>query len=94
MLGKSQDTDLALKYRAWSKLESKDLLSMILVGMVSVNEEYNQEYPTTESYWSPKYPIALEYYPYFGCDIYSDGKSYFTIYQDFGGMYQKGDAVP
>lgn len=85
LLDKSQTTDLAVKYSSWLKLETNDETSLSLIGTVSVDQEHNEEYPTKENYWSPKYPIALEYYPYFGCDIYSDGKSYFLIYQEFGG---------
>jgi hypothetical protein len=85
LLDKSQYSELAVKYSAWLKLESNDETNLVQIGTVSVDQEYNEEYPTKENYWSPKYPIALEYYPYFGCDIYSDGKSYFLIYQENGG---------
>lgn len=85
LLNKSQNTDLAIKYKTWSKLDNNDQIKLIHIGTVEVVQENNKEYSTKENYWSPNYPIALEYYPYFGCDIYSDGKSYFFVYLEFGG---------
>lgn len=85
LIGESQGTDLAKKYRAWSKLDKEDQGKLTLLGTVSVDQGRSEEYPSKENYWSPNYPIALEYYPYCGCDIYYDGKSYFLIYQEVGG---------
>ena len=84
-LDKSKNSTLAKKYIAWSKLDNDDQGRLYFLGKLVVDEKHNKEFISSESYWSPNYPIALEYYPYDGCEIYTDGSDYFFIYQEFGG---------
>ncbi|MGD1841443.1 MAG: hypothetical protein ACFB0B_11185 [Thermonemataceae bacterium] len=85
LLEKSEPTDLSKRYEAWSKLTQEDQEKLTLLGAIEVAQAYDDEYPSEENYWSANYPIALAYYPYNGCDVYTDGKSYFFVYRDFGG---------
>lgn len=85
LLESSQYNSLANKYKLWSKLDKSDEDKLTLLGKVAVDQKYDKEFPSSENYWSPTYPIALEYYPYHGCEIYTDTKDYFFVYQEFGG---------
>ena len=85
LLEKSRNGELARKYLAWSKFDKEDQLKLILIGSIVVEQKYNEEFQSKENYWSTKYPIAIEHYPYNGCDIYTDGEGYFFVYQEFGG---------
>lgn len=73
------------KYLSWAKLKLKDFDEFNLVGILDVNSENQKEFETSESYWSETYPIAINYYPNSGCEIFTDKEEYYLVYRDFGG---------
>ena len=78
------EANLSNKFICWGKLNLKDFHVFDLVGTL---ETYNDqtEFETKESYWSKNYPIALEYFPNSGAEIYTDQTDYYLVYRDFGG---------
>lgn len=85
LIENSNEGDLSKKYLSWKKLDNNDFLKFKYLGIISVEHNYDAEFPSKENYWSPKYPIALEYYPYYGCEIFTDEMDFFFIYNEFGG---------
>lgn len=81
----SRKSKLAKKYLAWSKLDREDQAKLSRLGSIGVEQKHDKEFLSDENYWSLKYPIVLEYYPYYGCDVYTDGEDHFLVYQEFGG---------
>jgi hypothetical protein len=73
------------KYLGWSKLEESDLNYFKLIGKLSSDNPRSDEFPTDISYWSHEYPIAVDYYPNIGADVYTNGKFFYLVYTEFGG---------
>ncbi len=73
------------KYSSWQKLNLDDFEVFDLMGVLEVDCQIEEEYDTSENYWSINYPIALEYFPNAGGEIYFDGSNYYLVYRDFGG---------
>ena len=71
-------------YLSWQKLKDSDLELLQIIGKISVDDKIDKEINSNYSYWSPQYPIALNYFPNNGCEIYSDGYDFFLVYTDFG----------
>ncbi len=81
----SSKPSMSKDYYCWKKLNANDFKSFTLIGELEVENCIDTEYKTSESYWSENYPIALEYFPNSGSDIYFDSENYYLVYQDFGG---------
>ncbi|GJM36080.1 MAG: hypothetical protein DHS20C18_50810 [Saprospiraceae bacterium] len=79
------------KYQAWHKLDPDDEKRMIYLGSLvpDVPEQAFslKEYPSFEQYWSKESPIALAYYPYYGCEVFrlKSCSSLYLIYTEFAG---------
>lgn len=73
------------RYLSWEKLRNSDLEFLEIIGKISVDDRIDREINSNYNYWSPQYPIALNYFPNNGCDIFSDGHDFFLIYTDYGG---------
>lgn len=74
-----------LKYRAWEKLNVQDFPEFTQVGILDVENPCPRAYQSAISYWSPMYPIALNYYPNSGSEIFFDGQAYYLVYVELGG---------
>lgn len=73
------------KYFSWEKFDNKDFDNFEFVGEIKIENPINHEYPSTENYWSVRYPIALQYYPNNGSKIYFNGSQYYLVYDEYGG---------
>lgn len=82
---KSDKNDLTKKYSAWTTLDQEDFDKMIKVGSIHTDSKKNYEVDSKESYWSKKYPIAIDFYPNNSCDVFSYNDTYFLVYKEFGG---------
>lgn len=83
--------DIYQKYQAWRKLDTADDKRMVYLGsLVPDNPDQVsslKEFPSFEQYWSKEAPIALAYYPYYGCEVYrlKSCSSLYLIYTEFAG---------
>lgn len=75
------------KYLAWNKLEKADEEQLVLIGKLDNEERPTSNYPYKDKYWQPDAPIALAYYPFFGCKLYRYGQNggLYFVYDEFGG---------
>ncbi|MCX2680552.1 hypothetical protein OOZ15_11420 [Galbibacter sp. EGI 63066] len=73
------------KYLGWRKLIEEDLEKFNLEGILNIIDGIENEYKTEKNYWDIDYPIALNFYPNCGSEIYFDGHDYYLVYRDFGG---------
>lgn len=85
LIKETKKNEFTKKYRAWKELSNNDLQKFTLIGTFSLDNNHEAEFSSDKSYWSVDYPIALNHYPYNGCNIYSYEQSYFFVYRDFGG---------
>jgi len=85
LLEKTSSVEKDHKYNTWRKLDIQDFTVFNCIGSLAIKNPIEKEYETQENYWSENYPIALNYYPNAGCDIYFDNKNYYLVYIDFGG---------
>ena len=84
---KGQD-EMAKKYVAWRELSNNDKEKLIQIGrLIPDNQSKETQLEAQENYWSEKYPISPNYYPYEGCKIFShrDSQNLYFVYTEFGG---------
>ncbi|WP_147320061.1 hypothetical protein [Chitinophaga silvisoli] len=75
------------KYLGWAELEKADEEQLVLIGKFDNEGGPTSNMPYRDKYWQADAPIALAWYPFFGCHIYrygQDGGLYF-VYNEFGG---------
>jgi hypothetical protein len=85
LISKLPDYHSGNKYLGWDKLNIKDFERFEFVGVLESKSLFQAEFESEENYWSPNYPIAVEYFPNKGSEIYFDGNDYYMVYLDFGG---------
>lgn len=83
--------DIYQKYQAWHKLQPEDEKRMLYLGSLVPDAPQQtfslQKYPSFEQYWSEEAPIALAFYPYYGCEVFrlKSCSSLYLIYTEFAG---------
>ena len=77
----------AINYISWKALENDVKKDLEYIGSLSIDNHFDSDYRSLENYWSPSYPIAIHYYPNFGCKLFKKLgiESYYLVYSDFGG---------